>query len=1153
MSYGVFLCISYSSGQPVHGTVVVTLMQETAEDDDAAFALTQTKEIYGSTQFHFSKEDLGPLNAVVQRGKDVTVHIHAVVTGNSTVNKGIEVTKQVKVRINKEMYRLTLDDYPHKLMPGMEFFAKLKVSRSDLEPLRSEDVQDLAVIEVTQRNSHDSEPTPLTHSVPADGIVHLSFRLQAGVEELFIQAKFQSSVVTLNISNSHPSPTGSFIQISPISSTQIGSSVQISVKSSVQPKVLHYVVTSRGQVAAAGTKEFGSFSLTPTKAWVPQACVTVYCVLADGEIMSYTTHMMVTQQQISLSWSIGKAQAGERVTLSLTGPESGSEVGIAIMGMHDSAPERSQEADVEQECTVRMLTNGKLYETQPSGGSYQDSDMSMKHWHHFMDGAESLLWLDATMSDTTWTSEEITVPDGVNSLRAAAFVMSQRQGLSFTSQKLSVSKDFSLSLNVPPHLIRGEEIVLEINIINHLNRDLEVILLLAESDAFEFVLANRRSLSVVNAQRLLLNSHVSAKAMFPVRLTALGEVDISVDAVSAEASESLVWTVLVKPEGVEESVSENLFLEIPPTMNNVSMSAAFSFPAGVIPDTRRAHLALGGDLLALSIHHLDSLVDLPIGNGEQNMVHFAPSIYILQYLKDDASISSRIMKNLEEGYQRQLSYQRSDGSFGAFGARDSSGSTWLTAFVVKCFHQAQDFIKVDQGVLTKAREWLLSQQGAQGEFIEAGAAMHTEMQEDLDNGTVALTAYVLMALLEKPFTAMQERYADKIEASVGYLEDKVTKEISNYSLSLAAYALALAGSSKASAALKKLNDRADVKDGTKIWMSSGGTQSHDHQPYSVQIEITAYVLLTYSYNTEIVEAISLMKWLTEQRNHRGGFISTQATVVAVQALAHFAVYSGAFAIDLRLKITSPTTQFMSIYHINSSNYHAYQGQELTQTDINDDLNLDIYMEGRGFATFQMNIFYSLDSKTFSENLQHVMNGEAFVLNVELHTPGADYDRLQLSACMRLKDSENILKTGMAVLDVSMLSGFTVSPGANVQADLITQIETLSDKVLVYLHSLTTTEVCITLPLIRIYKVARIQDAVVRVYDYTEPMRKATRLYNLDDLRTLDPCVFCGQDCELCMPGVSITVSNISPRSAISTTYSLSCLLVTAPFMASYGF
>lgn len=74
----------------------------------------------------------------------------------------------------------------------------------------------------------------------------------------------------------------------------------------------------------------------------------------------------------------------------------------------------------------------------------------------------------------------------------------------------------------------------------------QVILLLAQSETFQFVLANRADVSVVNAQKLQLGSHMSAVALFPVRPVALGMMDITVDAVSAEASDSLVWSVFVK-------------------------------------------------------------------------------------------------------------------------------------------------------------------------------------------------------------------------------------------------------------------------------------------------------------------------------------------------------------------------------------------------------------------------------------------------------------------------------------------------------------------------------------------------------------------------------------------------------------------------------
>lgn len=51
---------------------------------------------------------------------------------------------------------------------------------------------------------------------------------------------------------------------------------------------------------------------------------------------------------------------------------------------------------------------------------------------------------------------------------------------------------------------------------------------------------------MINAHKLSLGSHGSASALFAIRAVALGVMEVSVDAVSAEASDSLVWTVLVK-------------------------------------------------------------------------------------------------------------------------------------------------------------------------------------------------------------------------------------------------------------------------------------------------------------------------------------------------------------------------------------------------------------------------------------------------------------------------------------------------------------------------------------------------------------------------------------------------------------------------------
>ena len=47
-----------------------------------------------------------------------------------------------------------------------------------------------------------------------------------------------------------------------------------------------------------------------------------------------------------------------------------------------------------------------------------------------------------------------------------------------------------------------------------------------------------------------------------------------------------------KPEGVERSFSETLFLEL--VQRNSSTSASYSYPPDVVPGSRRAHVALVG-------------------------------------------------------------------------------------------------------------------------------------------------------------------------------------------------------------------------------------------------------------------------------------------------------------------------------------------------------------------------------------------------------------------------------------------------------------------------------------------------------------------------------------------------------------------------------
>ena len=56
---------------------------------------------------------------------------------------------------------------------------------------------------------------------------------------------------------------------------------------------------------------------------------------------------------------------------------------------------------------------------------------------------------------------------------------------------------------------------------------------------------------------------------------------------------------------------------------------------------------------------------------------------------------------------------------------------------------------------------------------------------------------------------------------------------------------------------------------------------------SATVEMTAYMAATLSIQERTMEALPSIKWLGKQRNSQGGFVSTQDTVVALQAISMY--------------------------------------------------------------------------------------------------------------------------------------------------------------------------------------------------------------------------------------------------------------------------
>ena len=58
-------------------------------------------------------------------------------------------------------------------------------------------------------------------------------------------------------------------------------------------------------------------------------------------------------------------------------------------------------------------------------------------------------------------------------------------------------------------------------------------------------------------------------------------------------------------------------------------------------------ILITGDILGSSISNLDNLLRMPYGCGEQNMINFAPNIFIMKYLETVKQLTPEIKEKAE--------------------------------------------------------------------------------------------------------------------------------------------------------------------------------------------------------------------------------------------------------------------------------------------------------------------------------------------------------------------------------------------------------------------------------------------------------------------------------------------------------------------------
>lgn len=937
------------------------------------------------------------------------------------------------------------------------------------------------------------------------------------------------------------SPSGNFIKVEQISDgvPKVGEEIIFKVHSTREATNFYYEVVGRGRILFSNFSRNSTITLNTSHLMAPQAKLVVWQILPNSEVAADEIPFKVEasfSHDLKVNFGQKEVKPGDKVDINIVS-QGKSKVGLTVVDksvyilaekkmnlkqVFDELERLYMEPQVElhevgfvqeiktrgaseiiQDAGITLITNQKV----PQGKKYSLAGRNDGLIRFFGRGGDMLMMEQAksgmppqavTDSGTfaepsrirqffpeTWLFQQVltdingramlnlVAPDSITTWKLSSVGVSKEFGLGVTESELVVFQPFFFTLDLPYSAIRGEEFPLKVAVYNYSDRAQDVQVELKEEAWFDLLEVKTKTLKIA-AQSL-------GSVSFTIRPKTVGINELRVIARTREVADAVIQKMLVEAEGVRNEVVENFILE-----GGKEKTTNSRLPEGVIKDSEKIYLALTSNYLSQTMQGLEGLLQMPFGCGEQNMILLAPNIFITKYLKESGELKAEIMAKAEKlmltGYQRQLTYRRSDGSFSAFGESDQIGSIWLTAFVIKTFSQAKGLIYIDDTIIKDGAKWITGKQKADGSFDMVGFVHHQEMLGGV-KGKEPLTAYIATALFEAGFLEEAKKASRYLEGMLKDMKDP-------YTLALTSYLFELVKSPLKDDAYKALMALAKEDPNGIYWDPSGNgiilptfPEKGIEPGSTLKIETTAYALLALAERGDELTAGKAASWLVSQRNSLGGYGSTQDTVVTLQALT---TYSGKLRTDVDIKVNIEAGNFHRSVTINNANSDVMQIVELPANR-----EIKVKAEGKGKALIQL-------VKRF--NLPKVAEGKPIYL-IDI-----SYDAKTISVDDIVKVNVGItfappisMVAEMSVLDISVPTGFAPLRDSLEEAmnhnPKIKRFEIAGRKVIFYLDQLKPNEsLSLSFKVKALYPV-KAKGVVSTAYSYYQPDLKGENLGN----------------------------------------------------------
>ncbi len=404
---------------------------------------------------------------------------------------------------------------------------------------------------------------------------------------------------------------------------------------------------------------------------------------------------------------------------------------------------------------------------------------------------ETLVWNPELITDKNGKAElKFKTADNITTWKMYAIASDANGKIGIADAEVKAFQPFFVDLEPPKFLTDGDEIFLPTQVRNYTDKKQKVDVSMTKSDWFNFLNPEKQQIEVASGE--------SENAVFGFKaIAAIKDGKQRVTAIAAKDSDAIEKAVTVKPNGQE----------IVKTESKLFSSAAdfeINFPENALAKTARAELKIYPNLFSHVSESVEGLLQRPYGCGEQTISSTYPNLMILKFKSEppavaggltqtNSALEQKAKKYLQKGYERLLGYQVSGGGFSYWGGKEEADIA-LTAYAIRFLNDARVFIDVDESVIEKATNWLISQQRTDGSFTKR---YYYETADD-STRTKLFTSYVarVLSMQKSENGTRPQNIETALQKSLVYLKARNAEIDEPYSLALFGLASFDAGNSE---------------------------------------------------------------------------------------------------------------------------------------------------------------------------------------------------------------------------------------------------------------------------------------------------------------------------------------------------------------------